>query len=348
MKLYHIKNKKIKDFCQGLKVELFSNDNELYLNQFLCLVAFLANQMKNPEHEFKSYIDSIPKSFREYPLFFTGRDREIVKNSFLENNMIYKENQVKYLFESLKKSQLKDQLTLDDIKSAFIAVNSRNFIVKLKYEDGDYNVLAPYVDLFNFNPEIKTFWSQNLEDDADDFYITSTQKIKKGEQVFVYYGSKDNNHYLNEYGFTFDGNNFPKVNYFFKIQFKGQDFWITLYENITNNLINFAIENRDKNHNNSNVSNDDKINNDIQTYELILENLKKYSNKNRLNDIFQNLNETPNMLNIYRALKDEDILIDKNIDYLSEIIRILKDGKISYNIINQNMKYFKQIFEKNN
>lgn len=61
------------------------------------------------------------------------------------------------------------------------------------YQDGNENVLAPLADMFNYNPNsVKTDWSFI----KDNFVVSATEDIKKGEEINVQYGEHDNKHFF--------------------------------------------------------------------------------------------------------------------------------------------------------
>ena len=84
----------------------------------------------------------------------------------------------------------------------------------------------------------------------------------------------------------------------------------------------------------------------------MLVQLSKFSNKKRLENFLNNLYDTPNAENIFRALQAEDILIDENVQNIAEIIKILNgkteiDEKIkSRNLFKNNKAYFESVLPK--
>lgn len=258
------------------------------------------------------------------------------------------EKTARTILEIVNRSTLKNQFTLKEIKHALIALNSRNFGVNIINEKKHYHVFGPYIDLFNFNPNSHTTWTDKIKDENDFFTIEATNNIKKGDEVYVYYGSYDNNHYLTSYGFTFPNNTFEKKNEYFKLNFKGKEEWLQLNENKFENIIQFVTSKR----NTKPINKDQKIIADVKLFQEINKKLKSYSNKERLNYLKKNLKETENFVNIYRVLLDEDILINKNIKFIEDIIDTLKKGKSSFQkkskpntVIEANKDYFEYLFK---
>lgn len=310
----------------------------------------MLKQMKEPDSEFKNYMDSIPKTFEEFPFFYKGKDRKLIKKSFLENDVKNRQKYLKSLIALINRSKLKGQYTTKEIKNAYNIVQSRNFGVYFRGSFKSYTTMIPIIDLFNYSPKKNTIWSGFVENENDFFTLNATKTIKKGEEIFVNYGNNDNIHILYAYGFTLKNNPFPVKRVYFQFKFNGKKESISLDENESSNFIFFT--NLKRNWSGLSKENAKLIRKkDTKLFEEILKNLKTYSNKKRLHDLKNNINETSNTLNIYRALKAEDVLIDKNIKHLKDIIKILKKGKKAYEeninskVVKQNQHYFQVLFD---
>lgn len=309
-------------------------------------------QLKNPSLQFKLYIDTIPKSFKEYIYFWPKADLDKIKNTFLISLVNSRLKEFRVLQKIIKKSKIgKLNFTLNDIKHAYIAVSSRNFGVYVNNKF--YYTCAPFTDLFNFDPKLNTTWTMRLKHLNDYFLIKSTKNIKKGEQIFVNYGRDDNVKLLTGYGFTLKNNPFPAKSNNFYIRYKGRFIWNSIHENKSNKLVNTIqrMKNFDiKKY--KNIKNKALLRkSDIELFNIVLRALKSYSNKNLILKVKKNLKETPNTLNILRVLVTEDKLIKANVSYLNEFIRILKGGRLVMNalsrsrVVTQNIKYFNSLLD---
>ena len=90
-----------------------------------------------------------------------------LNNTFMANWYTHEISRIKRVYGLIKKANLKNlgkNFTLNDVKHAFIAVASRNFRVSLKKEKRTYNCLAPYTDMFNFDPQENTKWVEEIQD----------------------------------------------------------------------------------------------------------------------------------------------------------------------------------------
>jgi len=278
-----------------------------------------------------------------------------LNNTFIANKYKSELLQVKEISALIQKASLNDinkNHTLEDIKHARLAVASRNFGIVLKNENKHYNVLAPYTDMFNFDPQWNTFWLDNLDDEKGFFLLKATEEIKKGKQIFVAYGADDNEKLLLDYGFTLENNPFKPYNVNFIYTHKGYDYYAILRMEETKNLIQIRELHRSKDNMKLNMDKDkEKIKNeDLAVFKSVLANLKTYSDKGRIQEYKKNEKKNPNYTNIYRALLTEDALIDVNVKFLEEIIEVLQGGKQKlqekaqiYQAVIQNKKYFEDI-----
>ncbi len=341
----------ISNFCKSLKIDEFSTDKNLLYNQNYCLVIFIFNQLRNPSPEFKLYIETIPKSYKEFPTFYKDTDLAIVKNSLLENFINYELGEIKQTMDLIKKTNIADNFKLSEVKHADIAVLSRNFLVKIKKKKNLLNVLAPYTDLFNYNPSPNTSWTDILNSEDDFFTLIADKDIKKGDEIYVDYGNDDDSKLLSYYGFTLKNNKNDLENGNFEYEYNGEKFFGTLKEK-DDSIIDIIFHYRRLN--NIKISNDQNekkklLENDIKLTKSILKSLISYINKERLEKLKSNLKSTENSLNIYRALVAEDKLITKNISYVKQILEILEGGKNMLeqkkdsDIVKSNKNYFNEL-----
>lgn len=335
----------------------------------------MLNQMKNPNKNIKSYVNSVPKSFDEFPLLYKGKDRENIKNTFLEFEVNLLEKYIGILFSSLKQTRLKDQYTEEELKKAFILVTSRNFGLFLKNEKKSYNTLIPFVDIFNYIPDTNTRWSSYLRNKDDNFTLKSIKSIKKGEQIFLNYGNKDNIKMLLVYGFTLENNihnkqssqhlniNHNDIKYTFSISHKNTKNFVNsisffklvkFFQSYKSNRSSHNSKNGDNEENKDDDNNfiNEQRKNDLPIFLTILKHLQSFSKKKLINNLKNNLNATPNTINIYRALLAEESLIQKNIKFVEVFIEILEKGKKAYKkyiesnniVVTQNKEYFTSLF----
>jgi hypothetical protein len=107
-------------------------------------IFFLVESEKN-KSEYKLFLNYLPKSLQEYPLFFTEEKLEFLKGSYLYINFIlYWKKQLQLEYESLLKLNIIDlfkikEFTLEKYKFFRLLVWSRNFYTKLKSNNNYVN-----------------------------------------------------------------------------------------------------------------------------------------------------------------------------------------------------------------
>jgi hypothetical protein len=100
-------------------------------------IFFLIESEKN-KSEYDLFLNYLPKSLQEYPLFFSEEKIKYLKGSFLYDNFImYWKKQLQSEYESLLKLNIVDlfkikDFTLEKYKFFRLLVWSRNFYTKLK------------------------------------------------------------------------------------------------------------------------------------------------------------------------------------------------------------------------
>jgi len=354
-----VQNALVKEFCTSLNLKEFAPEKNLIENQFNCLVLFILAQLQNSHPSLKSYIKTIPQNFLEYPLFFMEAELPKMKNTLLENRYNREISDIKKIKELIpianKKSNLTKGLdknfTLAEIKHAYIAVASRNFGIKLNNTKVSYSALAPFTDMFNYEPKLNnTIWSEDLKDENDFFTLKANKNIAKGKQIFIWYGEDDNSKLLFDYGFTLKKNPFKLSNGDFLYTHKGKNYTGSLQINDAKNLIEIVNDYKEKN-NLKFSKNEKEKKNDLEVFRSVLKSLKKYSNKKRIEEYKKNKNQNPNYVNIYRVLVNEDTLMDANIKKTEEIIQILEGGKqklkekTKSKVVKQNLKYFENLLK---
>jgi len=350
--LINIKNRDVANFCFSLNLTEFNAKN-IIVNQTECLIIFILYHLRIPSPLYKLYLETIPKSFEEYPLFWPKEDLENINNTIFINTII---NDLKYL-KSIKKMIDKSEIgnlnfTLHELKHAYSAVRSRFFSLFIKKEE--IYSLAPFTDLFNYDPNFNIVWKRFLTDENDYFVLKANKPIKKDAQIFLDYGGRDNLHLLSSYGFTLKNNPFPIIIENFDINYKGQTVNIILNEQISNNLI-LAIE-KFKKIDEKNIDIEIKskkkteIEFNVKIFKFILNELENFNNKDLIKNLEEDMPKTPNSENIYRILITEEKVIDANKKYLEELIKILEGGKenmtefIGSQVMKQNKIFFQKLF----
>ncbi len=319
--------------------------------------------MENPHPNFKHYYDSKQIKFQNFMLFWSKKDLSLIKNSLIENTIKDMHLTLQDYANLLKKSPTyKKPFDLEELKKAFVYMNSQNF--KITIQNQTYHALLPFLDIYEFHPSTNVDWSSSLQSFDDSVKLFALQNIKKSDPIITNYGEMDNANLLINFGFTISNNTFAIESEFFMFNWEEQEYAIVLKQNSVQDIFDtvkrIKAENTlrskvKRNTNNSNKSNvaATTANQDLKIFQEILKQLAQYSNKKRLESLAANLiDDSPNVSNIFRALKAEDILIDENMQHVAEIIKILSgkteiDFKLMQRpIYKENKAYFNAVFKE--
>jgi len=99
----------------------------------------------------------------------------------------------------------------EDFKRIRTLVNSRIFGTYINGEEDDS--MVPFADMFNYKWQTSMIrWK--YDNDMKAFTVIANEEIKRGEEVYLSYGHKDNRSFFLFYGFVIDDNenNFAYLN----------------------------------------------------------------------------------------------------------------------------------------
>ncbi|CAD8159503.1 unnamed protein product [Paramecium pentaurelia] len=173
------------------------------------LSTFLLQEKKKQDSFWKPYLDVLPKSYSNFPIFFNDNDLDWLKGSpFLK--------QVKDKITDLKKDYCDIcqvapeflQNSFDEFCWARMTASSRIFGINIKGVKTD--AFVPLADMLNHKRPKLTSWCYS--DERQGFIIETDENIEKGQMIFDSYGSKCNSRFLLNYGFVVDDNNANEVN----------------------------------------------------------------------------------------------------------------------------------------
>jgi protein-histidine N-methyltransferase len=190
--------------------KLVQNDFELNYGTDSFFAAFLLNEQSNPDSFWSPYINILPKSFENFPIFFTESEKKyLVGSPFLKiirDRLVILEEEYKAICQ-IDKSFMK--YSLGDFCKARMTVNSRIFGISINNKETD--VLVPVADMINHQKDRNASWTYSNE--RNGFLVKSERPIGKGEQIFDTYGTKSNSRYFLSYGFIQDSNNYDNFPY---------------------------------------------------------------------------------------------------------------------------------------
>lgn len=156
----------------------------------LMLSCFLLEELKNPQSQWKTYLQSLPSSY-SVPYF----DCPLPMLDFLPS--IHLRNCISAQFQLIDEQfgAVKNLSNLKLFAWAWFTVNTRGVYFP---DQHDNLALAPFLDMFNHSSKVSVQVQQ-----SPDFYnlVSSSQDWQKHDQVFINYGPHDNVKLYIEYGF---------------------------------------------------------------------------------------------------------------------------------------------------
>ena len=174
----------------------------------------LQERKKGEDSPYFPFIDILPKTFENFPIFFTEEEREWLKGSPFLNQVLEKIEDIKTDYDLIcEKVPEYSQFTLTEFSEIRMMVSSRIFGMNIngKKTDG----FVPMADMLNHKRPKQTSWTYS--DEKNGFVIEALQAIDRNEQVYDSYGKKCNSRFFLNYGFIVennDGNEVPiKVYY---------------------------------------------------------------------------------------------------------------------------------------
>ena len=175
-----------------------------------CFLAIVLLQEKiNNDSKWKHYIDVLPKSYNNFPVFFNDNELEYLKGSPFLNLLKEKLSDLKKDYNAIFNcSELFKKFSFKDFCEARMAVSSRIFGIKVGGVKTD--CLCPLADMLNHRSPRQTQWFYS--DQLNSFIIQAIQEIEIDDEIFDSYGKKCNSRFLLNYGFVLeknDRNEFP-------------------------------------------------------------------------------------------------------------------------------------------
>lgn len=194
----------------------------------------LQEKKKGEESEFFPFIDILPKSFENFPIFFTPEEKEWLKGSPFLDQVEEKIEDIKTDFDLIcEKVPEYTQFNLKEFSEIRMMVSSRIFGMNIKGKKTDGFV--PMADMLNHKRPKQTSWTYT--DDKNGFIIEALKEIKRNEQVFDSYGKKCNSRFFLNYGFIVENNDANEVP--IRIYYPESDEKKAMKQEMTNDMSEF-------------------------------------------------------------------------------------------------------------
>ena len=167
------------------------------------LTTFILQEQRKPDSFWKPYLNILPQSYSNFPIFFSDDDLEILAGSPFLDQINEKRADIMEDYRSICSADPTfKQYTIEEFSKTRMAVSSRIFSIEVKGKDTD--AFVPLADMLNHRRPRQTNWSYS--DSRGGFIVEANENIAKGEQVMDSYGQKCNSRFLLNYGFIVDNN----------------------------------------------------------------------------------------------------------------------------------------------
>jgi len=187
------------DICTEIKlsgVEIRSKHT--YLASFL-----LQERDRKRESKWFPYIDILPKSFSNIPLFFDRKQLEGLKGSLSLQKIQDRHDSLRAEYQNLRRKVASfSKWTYEDFVWARLVVITRIFGLLINNQKTDG--LVPMADMINHKRPRETRWTFN--EAKQGFVISAMQEFNVGDQIYDSYGRKCNSRFFVNYGFALENN----------------------------------------------------------------------------------------------------------------------------------------------
>ena len=175
--------------------------NSLNINKYIKLGLLLYFYDNSNDKKYKTYLDNLPNNLSHLPFLWTNKEINIIKNSSFYEDFISHKVQLDEDFKKLKENNI---INCDIKKFTYYVclVFSRLFL--FNYNNNKKYSLVPIGDLINHSNRPNCTWMYNNL--YDRFEIRTLKNCKKGEEILLSYGNKEDKSFLLFYGFN------PQVN----------------------------------------------------------------------------------------------------------------------------------------
>ena len=162
------------------------------------LGAYIMQEKRKMEMEYREYLDILPKGLNDFPIFFNEDERSYLKGSPFLTQIFEKIEDIKVDYNLICKEVPEfSQFSLREYSESRVFVSSRIFGITVNGVKTDGFV--PLADMLNHKRPRQTTWYYS--DEREGFIIEACDDIPRGEQVYDSYGRKCNSRFFLNYGF---------------------------------------------------------------------------------------------------------------------------------------------------
>ena len=163
------------------------------------LAAFMLEESARPDSFWKPYLDTLPKRFEEVPVCFDEDRLARLAGSFVLDTVLARRQILAQDYALLSASISRFSFSFDAFVWAMTAINTRAFSVPSE-DDGKVPAMIPLLDMGNHAQSAKTKWFYEIG--PEGMTLEATGPLQRGEQVYLYYGTKTRTRFFAGYGFV--------------------------------------------------------------------------------------------------------------------------------------------------
>ena len=203
------------------------------------LATFILQEMSKEDSEWKPYLNILPRSTDNFPIFFTKAEKELLKGTFFLERVKMKREQMKrdYMFTIIAAPEF-GRYSFKQFAYARALVSSRIFLIHVN--DKPDSGLVPLADMQNHFQINMSSWTYN--DNNRGFTVQANVNMKKGEEVYNSYGPKCNSRYFFSYGFTVENNKENEIPIQLSLDAKDELFSIKFMLNGRSNFMRMRVK----------------------------------------------------------------------------------------------------------
>lgn len=271
---------------------------------------------------YTNYINTLPTALDSNFLFLKDRESSIINGSLIGNEW----GRIMDLLEdySIKLSNIdlfKNKFELSDLAYCYQMIDTRNF--RIEKNDKFYFFVFPFLDLINFNHNLTNVMVFETIEHNNLIYLNASKNIVKGDELFIDNGQRCNFELFIVYKFTIEENDAPlKAENVFTIYIQDQNFYVNLFAddpmNYLKKALNEILEKLEFDRSENNYER--YLDMELKIFEQIKFMIKQYINKQRLENLIKEKNKSKFLINLERALIDEDIILENNLLVVDDLI----------------------------
>ena len=167
------------------------------------LSSYVLQELRKPDSKWQPYLDMLPKSTNNFPIFFTPEERTWLTGSPFLQQVETKIEDVSRDYQTIIDTVPEfSQFTLKEFSHVRMLISSRIFGINVNNVKTDS--LVPLADMLNHKCPQQTSWE--YKEDVKGFVIDVKEPIPRGDEIYDSYGRKCNSRFFMNYGFILENN----------------------------------------------------------------------------------------------------------------------------------------------